>query len=95
MTTTKRRTAYITAHQARVLDQLCKDGATNDTIARRLRIRPETVRSHLSRMYQATGTDSRTALAVAVLTGQVRYRIVRTHQGASADRARTPQETPA
>ena len=66
------RTAVISPRQADVLLELLRDGADSETIARRLGMSAGMVRKQLHRIYQATDTAGRTALAVAVLTGVVK-----------------------
>ena len=56
----------VTPKQFRVARELARDGADNETIARRLDCSIETVRSHLSGLYERTGMQSRTELAVAL-----------------------------
>lgn len=60
-----------TYQQYRIVRELATDGADNETIARRLGIGVETVRSHLTAIYKKTGYRDRTELAVAVLHGDI------------------------
>lgn len=59
-----------TESQYRVLVELCRDGADNRTIARRLRISDQTVKTHLRRLNQGRFL-TRTEMAVAVLRREV------------------------
>jgi DNA-binding NarL/FixJ family response regulator len=51
----------ITPAEGRVLTVLC-DGASNSTIAAKLRLSPRTVESHISSLLEKTGCRSRTQL---------------------------------
>jgi DNA-binding NarL/FixJ family response regulator len=51
----------------RVLVELCRDGASNREIGRRLYVTEHTVKCHIKRMLAETGYRSRLELAVAVL----------------------------
>lgn len=70
--TAEPRTVRISPAQQRVLDELMRDGADTDIIARRLTLSPWTVRSHMNAVLKATGQPTRTALAVALFRGQLR-----------------------
>lgn len=63
--------AELTPAQFRVARALLHDGATNDRLATRLRLAPDTVRSHLKDIYLATATGTRTEFVVAVLRRRV------------------------
>lgn len=65
------RVVTLTPMQRRVLDELCTDGASNEDIAARLYVTPDTIKTHLRHILAATGAANRTALVVAVLTGTV------------------------
>jgi DNA-binding NarL/FixJ family response regulator len=76
---------FITYAQRAVIAELCADGASDDTIAERLGVTRNTIRTHLRILRQATGYHDRTALAVALLRGRIRLRTVsrpRDHQPA-------------
>lgn len=57
--------------QFRVARELAFDGASNETIARRLGIDVETVRIHFRAVYRKTGMGNRTELAVLLLRQDV------------------------
>lgn len=54
-----------------MLEAFLIDGADNATIARRLGISVDTVRVQFTRIRTRTGLTSKTALAVAVLSGHI------------------------
>lgn len=58
--------------QWQILHELLYDGADTQTIARRLGISEWTVKTHVQRMLRATDCQSRMALVIAVLSGQIR-----------------------
>lgn len=60
----------------RVAKQLLADGASNARIAIRLSCAEDTVKSHLRKLLQRTGTRTRTEFVVAVLGGEIRLRPV-------------------
>lgn len=60
-----------TGKQWDVLVELCRDGASNETIGRRLGLKMETIRTHIKNMLQKAGFTNRTELAVAVLRGDI------------------------
>jgi two-component system response regulator DevR len=57
--------------QYRVLVELCRDGATDREIGKRLFLAENTVKTHIKRLLALTGYRSRTELAVAVLRRDV------------------------
>ena len=61
----------VTDAEYRVARAVLFDGATDETAARRLFTTHWTVKTHLRRLYLKTGVHTRTALAVAVWSGQV------------------------
>lgn len=61
----------ITPGQDAVLNELLRDAAGNKTIARRLGVDIETVKTQLARLYNLTGYRSREALILAVTTGRI------------------------
>lgn len=65
------RHAVISARQAEVLRELLRDGPDDRLIGRRLGVGVYTVRTHMKGLLAATRTSNRTALAVAVLRGDV------------------------
>lgn len=69
------RLVTITPAQARVLRELLNDGASNVTIARRLRVSTESVKSHTKALFRHFGVSNRAALVVEVLTGRQKYRV--------------------
>lgn len=56
----------------RVLTALLHDGADTVTLSRRVGLAENTVKVHMKALFQATGCRSRTALAVAVLRGDIK-----------------------
>lgn len=70
------RVVTVTLAQRRVIGELCRDGADNLTIARRLHLSDQTVKSHLHAVLHAAGVPTRTALVVALARGQVRLKVV-------------------
>jgi DNA-binding CsgD family transcriptional regulator len=54
-----------------VIGHLISDGASNALIARRIRRSPETVKTHLRRVYERASMQGRTELAVAILRGDI------------------------
>jgi len=56
-----------------VLGNFLKDGADNETVARRMKpeLSVETVRTHMRRIYAKTAQATRAGLALAVLRGEV------------------------
>ncbi len=60
------RPLFLTPRERQVV-QLLIDGCSNDDIATRLRLRPQTVKNQLTRIYTKVGVSSRVQLAVAVL----------------------------
>lgn len=60
------RPLFLTPRERQVV-QLLVDGCSNDDIAARLRLRPQTVKNQLTRIYMKAGVSSRVQLAVAVL----------------------------
>lgn len=69
--------AIISRAEARVLDELLCDGASNPEIADRLGLSDQTVKCHVKRLLKVTGTSNRTELAVAVLRRRVNVRVQR------------------
>jgi DNA-binding NarL/FixJ family response regulator len=60
------RPLFLTPRERQVV-QFLVDGCSNDDIAARLRLRPQTVKNQLTRIYVKAGVSSRVQLAVAVL----------------------------
>lgn len=60
------RPLFLTPRERQVV-QLLIDGCSNDDIAARLRLRPQTVKNQLTRIYTKVGVATRVQLAVAVL----------------------------
>ena len=69
------RLATVTRAQAQVIAELACDGASNGTIAERLGISEETVKSHLKAALAAARCTNRTELAVALLRGRLKLRV--------------------
>lgn len=69
------RVVEVTAAQRRVIGELARDGADNATIALRLGIVEETVKTHVKHAMAAVGADNRTHLVCLLLRGQVRLRV--------------------
>ncbi len=60
------RPLYLTPRERQVV-QLLVDGCSNEEIATRLGLRPQTVKNQLTRIYTKAGVSSRVQLAVAAL----------------------------
>jgi DNA-binding NarL/FixJ family response regulator len=60
----------ISPRLADVLDRLC-DGMSNQRIARDLYVTPDTVKTHVSRLYAALGVEGRCQAVAAVCTGRI------------------------
>lgn len=65
----------LTPTQHAVLDELCKDGADDADIARRLHLSAWTIKSHLAAIRKALGVTNRTAVVALTLTGQIHTRV--------------------
>lgn len=65
----------VTPRQWDVLHELLKDGADNETIARRLGIARDTVKSHVQQMLVGADVRNRTALVVLVIGGSLTVRV--------------------
>jgi DNA-binding NarL/FixJ family response regulator len=61
----------VSHRQYQVLQQLAYDGPDDETIARRLGISVDTVRTHLKAAYRKIGTNRRTAVALMVDRGEL------------------------
>ena len=61
----------IAPRQADVLRELLRDGASNRVIGRRLYLTEDTVKTHMRRIYDATGCRGRVALLNALRTGRI------------------------
>jgi two-component system, NarL family, nitrate/nitrite response regulator NarL len=60
------RPLFLTPRERQVV-QFLVDGCSNDDIAMRLRLRPQTVKNQLTRIYTKAGVSSRVQLAVAAI----------------------------
>lgn len=60
------RPLFLTPRERQVV-MLLIEGCSNDDIATRLRLRPQTVKNQLTRIYSKAGVSTRVQLAVAVL----------------------------
>ena len=60
------RPLFLTPRERQVV-QLLVDGCSNEDIASRLGLRPQTVKNQLTRIYSKAGVSSRVQLAVAAL----------------------------
>lgn len=58
-----------------VLVELCRDGAMDETIGRRLYMAPDTVKSHTKALFRKAQVPNRTALAVRVLRGEYELQV--------------------
>lgn len=75
MTVTVPPVIALTPAQDKVLRVFAADGADNATIAQRIGIAPETVKSHLRAVLDATGYANRAALGIAYRTGEFRVNV--------------------
>lgn len=60
--------------EIQVLDHLLRDGADNETIARRMKPAPlsiETIRTHFQRIYRKCGHPGRLGMALALARGEL------------------------
>jgi DNA-binding NarL/FixJ family response regulator len=57
---------FLTPRERQVV-QFLVDGCSNEDIATRLRLRPQTVKNQLTRIYTKAGVSSRVQLAVAAI----------------------------
>ena len=60
------RPLFLTPRERQVV-QFLVDGCSNEDIATRLRLRPQTVKNQLTRIYTKAGVSSRVQLAVAAI----------------------------
>lgn len=65
------RHLQITSREQDVLRELIRDGADNETIARRTRMAYYTTKHHMKNLLQRAGVPTRAALAVGVLRGDL------------------------
>jgi DNA-binding NarL/FixJ family response regulator len=65
------RVLVVSASERRVLEAFMFDGSDNETIARRLSLTSDTVRTHLRNIYARAGIHTRTELALAIERQQV------------------------
>lgn len=61
----------LSPRELQVLRELLKDGADNPTIARRLVVSVETVKSHTKSIFVKAGVPNRTALVVGIFRGTI------------------------
>ena len=66
-----RRFVFCTQRQFDVVAELVRDGADNRTIADRLVVVEDTVKSHMKVLLRKAGTKDRTALAVGIIRGHI------------------------
>lgn len=66
----RRKPFDLTPAEMVVLVELCRDGAGNDEIARRLGIQGKTVKSHLLRIFEKLECHNRASVMIAVLRDQ-------------------------
>lgn len=67
----------VTRAQWRTVTELCRDGAGNRQIARRMNVTENTVKRHLHLVMVSAGMTTRAQLAVAYLRGEIVLRAVR------------------
>ena len=69
----------LTSHQRRVLDAFMRDGADNDTVARRVGLSVDTTKCHMRAVFAQAGVPNRAALALELVRGRavVRGRLPR------------------
>lgn len=65
----------LTPTQHAVLDELCRDGADDADIARRLHMSAWTVKTHMSAIRKALNVTNRAAVVALVLHHQIRTRV--------------------
>lgn len=75
------RVVRVTPQQRAVIGELTRDGADNATIAMRLYITEDTVKTHLKRAMARVGADNRTHLVTLLLRGHVALETVRGVRG--------------
>lgn len=69
------RVITLTPRQREVLGQLTHDGADDATIAARLGVTDQTIKSHIKNILRAFGVPNRTAVVVDCLRGRVRVKV--------------------
>lgn len=74
-TLTEPRVVIVTPRQRAVIGELARDGADNKTIALRLGVVEDTIKSHVKHVIAATGADNRTHLVCLLLRGHVQLRV--------------------
>ena len=62
----------ITRAELKVLRALMLDGADNATVAGRVGVSIDTVKTHMKRIYRKTGCETRTELVVSIGRGWIR-----------------------
>jgi DNA-binding NarL/FixJ family response regulator len=65
----------LTATQAAVVAELCKNGDSNAAIGEVLGISEETIKTHLQRAYAAMGARDRAQVVAFVLSGRVQIKL--------------------
>jgi DNA-binding NarL/FixJ family response regulator len=70
------RIITVTARERAVIVELAADGASNAEIAERLGLTTEGVANRFKNLMRRTGYTSRTALAVDLLRGRVKLRVI-------------------
>ena len=76
MTTDPPVVADLTPVLRSIAVEIARDGATNATIGRRVHLAPGTVAIYVGRILAATGMPNRTALALALVRGELKIRTV-------------------
>lgn len=67
----------LSPRQRDILDELVRDGASNQQIAKRLYVTEDTVKTHMKALLKKTGKPSRIALLVAVLKDELPLQVPR------------------
>lgn len=83
------RVVPVTLREYDVASEILKTGASNRAIGRKLYLSEDTIKSHVKKLLQRTGAETRTEFVVAVYRDRIRLDPVT--QAAGADRRASEQ----